>query len=76
VIEILGIDHVQLSMPAGGEDEARRFYGSLLGLLEDPEPRGKVASEPRGAGWIRSPTAGRPPSPRLSCLMPGWWAFG
>jgi hypothetical protein len=29
VIEIVGIDHVQLSMPIGGEDEARAFYGGL-----------------------------------------------
>ena len=35
LIEIVGIDHVQLSMPPGGEDEARRFYG-------DPRARGRI----------------------------------
>jgi catechol 2,3-dioxygenase-like lactoylglutathione lyase family enzyme len=38
LIEIAGIDHVQLSMPAGGEDEARRFYGEVLGLREVAKP--------------------------------------
>ena len=34
------LDHMQVAMPAGGEDAARRFYGGLLGLaeLEKPEP--------------------------------------
>jgi catechol 2,3-dioxygenase-like lactoylglutathione lyase family enzyme len=34
------LDHVQVAMPAGGEDAARRFYGGVLGLaeLEKPEP--------------------------------------
>jgi hypothetical protein len=26
-VEIVGIDHVQLLMPTGGEEAARRFYG-------------------------------------------------
>jgi catechol 2,3-dioxygenase-like lactoylglutathione lyase family enzyme len=38
VIEIVGIDHVFLSMPPGAEEEARRFYGSILGLREVPKP--------------------------------------
>ena len=29
---IIGLDHVQLAMPSGGEDAARRFYGGVLGL--------------------------------------------
>lgn len=34
------LDHVQVAMPEGGEDAARRFYGGLLGLgeLAKPEP--------------------------------------
>ena len=32
------IDHVQLAMPRGEEEAARRFYGSLLGLPEQPKP--------------------------------------
>ena len=37
-VEIVGIDHVQLTMPTGGETAARRFYGELLGLREVPKP--------------------------------------
>ena len=35
---ILSIDHVQLAMPEGGEDDARRFYRDLLGIPEIPKP--------------------------------------
>lgn len=35
---LLRLDHMQLAMPEGREDEARRFYGSLLGLREVPKP--------------------------------------
>jgi catechol 2,3-dioxygenase-like lactoylglutathione lyase family enzyme len=38
MIEIVGIDHVQLSMPPDGEEEARRFYGEILGLREVAKP--------------------------------------
>jgi catechol 2,3-dioxygenase-like lactoylglutathione lyase family enzyme len=38
VIEIVGIDHVQLSMPAGGEDQARAFYSGFLGFREVAKP--------------------------------------
>jgi catechol 2,3-dioxygenase-like lactoylglutathione lyase family enzyme len=46
---IVGLDHVQLACPAGGEDEARAFYGELLGLreLEKPEPL-----RSRGGVWF------------------------
>jgi catechol 2,3-dioxygenase-like lactoylglutathione lyase family enzyme len=49
MIEIAGIDHVQLSMPAGGEDEARRFYGEVLGLREVAKPQ-ELAG--RGGCWF------------------------
>jgi catechol 2,3-dioxygenase-like lactoylglutathione lyase family enzyme len=35
---IRAIDHVQLAMPAGGEDDARAFYGALLGMEEVAKP--------------------------------------
>ncbi|HEX9922306.1 MAG TPA: VOC family protein [Anaerolineae bacterium] len=37
---IIGLDHIQLAMPPGGEAQARRFYRDLLGLIEvkKPEP--------------------------------------
>ena len=43
------IDHVQLAIPRGGEDAARGFYGSLLGLSEQPKP-GDMAK--RGGCWF------------------------
>jgi len=48
---IVGIDHVQLAMPAGGEDAARRFYGRTLGLREVPKPPGLAA---RGGLWFET----------------------
>jgi catechol 2,3-dioxygenase-like lactoylglutathione lyase family enzyme len=32
------LDHVQVAIPAGGEDAARRFYTGLLGLAEISKP--------------------------------------
>jgi catechol 2,3-dioxygenase-like lactoylglutathione lyase family enzyme len=46
---ITGIDHIQLTMPAGGEEAARVFYGALLGLTEVPKP-GPLAG--RGGCWF------------------------
>jgi catechol 2,3-dioxygenase-like lactoylglutathione lyase family enzyme len=46
---VYGIDHVQLSMPAGGEALARRFYGEVLGLAEIPKPPNLAA---RGGAWF------------------------
>ena len=46
---IVGIDHVQLAMPAGGEDAARAFYGGLLGLTEVPKPDPLAG---RGGCWF------------------------
>lgn len=43
------LDHVQLAMPAGGEDAARRFYGGLLGLAEVSKPEPMRAS---GGVWF------------------------
>jgi catechol 2,3-dioxygenase-like lactoylglutathione lyase family enzyme len=35
---ITGLDHVQVAAPPNAEPEARRFYGSLLGMRELPKP--------------------------------------
>lgn len=48
---ILGYDHVQVAMPAGGEDVARTFYGDVLGLAELPKP---PALAQRGGCWFSS----------------------
>ncbi len=34
----MDIDHLQLAAPASSEEEARRFYGELLGLAEIEKP--------------------------------------
>jgi len=49
----LAIDHVQLAMPAGGEDTARRFFVDLCGMTEVPKPT-ELAK--RGGCWFRSGT--------------------
>ena len=36
---VIGLDHVQLAIPEGGEDQARAFYAGLLGMTELPKPR-------------------------------------
>lgn len=41
---IIGLDHVQLAIPAGGEDRARAFYAGLLGMIEVPKPATLSAS--------------------------------
>lgn len=46
---VLGIDHVQLAMPAGGEVLARAFYGETLGLHEVAKPE---ALRERGGCWF------------------------
>ena len=48
-MRVHGIDHVQLAMPKGGEDEARRFYGEVLGLPEQPKPPNLAR---RGGCWF------------------------
>lgn len=47
---IVGLDHVQVAVPAGSEQEVRGFYGDLLGLPEIPKPEGLMA---RGGVWFQ-----------------------
>lgn len=47
---LLDIDHVQIAMPRGQEQAARRFYGGLLGLEEIEKPEHLRA---RGGLWFR-----------------------
>jgi catechol 2,3-dioxygenase-like lactoylglutathione lyase family enzyme len=46
---IVGLDHVQLAMPAGEEPLARLFYAGLLGLTEVAKPRQLAV---RGGCWF------------------------
>lgn len=51
--KLTGIDHVLLSMPRGGEDTARAFYGAILGLREVPKP---APLDTHGGCWFQSDT--------------------
>jgi catechol 2,3-dioxygenase-like lactoylglutathione lyase family enzyme len=47
----IGLHHVQVACPPGGEDGARRFYGDALGLTEVEKP---AALRGRGGCWFRA----------------------
>ena len=46
---ITGIHHAQITIPKGAEDEARKFYCGVLGLIEIPKPDALVG---RGGFWL------------------------
>jgi catechol 2,3-dioxygenase-like lactoylglutathione lyase family enzyme len=48
-VTVLAIDHVQLAMPAGREDEAIAFYDGLLGLTNVAKPPHLAV---RGGCWF------------------------
>lgn len=48
---ILELHHIQLAMPEGREQEARAFYGGVLGLREVDKPE---ALRARGGVWFES----------------------
>ena len=48
-LKIKKIDHVQLSIPAGSEPAARKFYTEILGLTEIEKP---AALKPNGGLWF------------------------
>ena len=48
-MNIRRIDHVQLAMPAGREDEAVAFYEGLLGIEQVPKPPHLAV---RGGCWF------------------------
>ena len=45
------LDHVQLAMPAGGENAARAFYAQILGIPEIPKPPHLAK---RGGCWFET----------------------
>ncbi|WP_139489292.1 VOC family protein [Brevibacillus dissolubilis] len=47
----VGIDHVQVAAPVGCEEQARAFYGSLLGMEEIPKPE---ELRKRGGCWFQA----------------------
>lgn len=48
--EFLRIDHVQLAAPTGSEEEARQFFGAILGMKEVPKPENL---QNRGGVWFQ-----------------------
>jgi catechol 2,3-dioxygenase-like lactoylglutathione lyase family enzyme len=46
---IYAFDHVQIAMPPGEEQQARRFYGAVLGMQETPKPDSLAR---RGGVWF------------------------
>jgi catechol 2,3-dioxygenase-like lactoylglutathione lyase family enzyme len=47
---VIDIDHVQIAAPKGCEEDARRFFGGLLGLDEIEKPE---ALRSRGGCWFK-----------------------
>ena len=50
-MSVLGLDHVQLAIPPGGEARARPFYRDVLGLTELEKPA-ELAG--RGGAWFQA----------------------
>ena len=48
-MQITRLDHIQLAMPPGGEEEAREFYGRILNLREIEKPEQLKA---KGGCWF------------------------
>jgi catechol 2,3-dioxygenase-like lactoylglutathione lyase family enzyme len=46
---ILSLDHVQVAIPAGGEDAARSFYIGILGFIEQTKPASMAG---RNSIWL------------------------
>ncbi|MFC5601824.1 VOC family protein [Sporosarcina koreensis] len=47
---LTGIDHIQIAAPPQSEEQAREFYGNLLGMEEIPKPENLQA---RGGCWFK-----------------------
>jgi catechol 2,3-dioxygenase-like lactoylglutathione lyase family enzyme len=53
IMRIYGLDHIQMAIPPGSEDQARGFYIGVLGLSEVPKPAHLVS---RGGVWLTGGT--------------------
>ncbi|MGB9179120.1 MAG: VOC family protein [Pyrinomonadaceae bacterium] len=49
-LEILEVNHVNVTVPKPVEEQAKHFYGAVLGLEEIPKPG---ESRKRGGAWYR-----------------------
>ncbi|MBW3622283.1 MAG: VOC family protein [Armatimonadetes bacterium] len=50
-MKVRGLHHAQITVPKGAEDEARRFYCSVLGLKEVEKPE---SLQGRGGFWLEA----------------------
>src|ERR1700744_6270915 len=50
MIKFKRLDHVQICIPKGAEDEARKFYTDVVGLKEIPKPQSLIAN---GGLWYQ-----------------------
>ncbi len=48
-MQIVALDHIQLAMPAGQEEQARHFYQNVMGFREVAKPEQLAA---RGGCWF------------------------
>jgi catechol 2,3-dioxygenase-like lactoylglutathione lyase family enzyme len=51
MIEITRLNHIQICIPIGKENETREFYTKILGLREIPKPAELISS---GGLWYRA----------------------
>ena len=52
-MKILGIEHIQLAMPEGSENQAKEFYVNVLGFVEITKPTDLAK---RGGVWLECET--------------------
>lgn len=50
-MQIVGVEHIQLAMPPGQEEQARLFYAGVLGIPEVPKPPELAV---RGGCWFEN----------------------
>lgn len=50
MIKFTRLDHIQICIPTGKEDEARRFYTNVIGLTEIAKPKELLAN---GGLWYQ-----------------------
>jgi catechol 2,3-dioxygenase-like lactoylglutathione lyase family enzyme len=50
MINFKRLDHIQICIPKGKENDARKFYSDIIGLAEIPKPQALVAN---GGLWYQ-----------------------
>ena len=50
MIKFKRLDHIQICIPTGKENEARNFYSTIIGLTEIPKP---IELIPNGGVWYK-----------------------